>query len=265
MERVAIENTDIRASRLSLGTASLHHIFSARQRQRMLESAASLGISHFDTSPYYGYGLSESDLGSFMQGRRHALTVATKVGLYPCGMEQHAGGVWVRKMLGKLYPRWSAPEVDWNVERARDSLEGSLRRLRTDHIDFLFLHEPDIGLVNAEELLRWLETERKSGKVRYWGLAGLPGLLEPWLNMGHPLTAVIQTKDSIDLHEADFLTNIGRGFQFTYGYLSSAARQCKPIAAMEVVRKALLRNRQGSILVSTRKVERLQEIAGLVA
>lgn len=264
MQYSVIENTDVRVSRISFGTASLHHLFSARQRQHLLETAASAGISHFDTSPYYGYGLAESDLGVFMQGRREGLTVTTKVGLYPFGGAAHgATGVWARKAVGKCYPRLSAPEIDWCVQRAATSLTASLRRLKTDYVDFLFLHEPDISLLNADEFLGWVEAERSKGKVRYWGLAGLPILLEPWLRIGHPLANVLQIKDSLSQHHADFIIKSDRGFQFTYGYLSSQIREGTVVPADVLTRKALMRNTQGSVLVSTRKASRIEEIVRL--
>lgn len=257
-----IENTDIRVSRISFGTASLHHQFSARQRQGLLETAASAGISHFDTSPYYGYGLAEADLGVFMQRRREHFTVTTKVGLYPFGGAAHGAlGVWSRKARGKLYPRCSMPEVDWRIQRAADSLNASLKRLKTDYVDFLFLHEPDIGLVNADEFLHWLEIEQSNGKVRYWGLAGLPELLVPWLRVGHPLALVLQTKDDLINRTADFVLESGRKLQFTYGYLSSTARDGSTESATDVVRNALLRNTHGSVLVSTRRTGRIQQLA----
>lgn len=256
-----IENTDIRVSRISFGTASLHHQFSASQRQGLLETAASAGISHFDTSPYYGYGLAEADLGVFMQGRREHFTVTTKVGLYPFGGAAHGAlGVWSRKAIGKLYPRWSVAEVDWCIQRAADSLNASLKRLKTDYVDFLFLHEPEIGLVNADEFLRWLEIERANGKVRYWGLAGLPALLVPWLRVGHPLALVLQTKDDLINRTADFVLESGRKLQFTYGYLSSTVRDGSTESATDVVRNALLRNTHGSVLVSTRRADRIQQL-----
>lgn len=264
MQYSVIENTDVRVSRLSFGTASLHHLFSARQRQHLLETAASSGISHFDTSPYYGYGLAESDLGAFMQGRRDCVTVTTKVGLYPFGGAAHGAiDLWARKVVGRLYPRMSAPEIDWCIRRAAKSLNASLRRLKTDYVDFLFLHEPNIGLLNTDEFLLWLDAERSKGKVRYWGLAGLPVLLEPWLRIGHPLANVLQIKDSLSPHHADFIIKSGRGFQFTYGYLSSQTREDTIVPADVLIRKALRRNTQGSILVSTRKASRIEEIARL--
>jgi aryl-alcohol dehydrogenase-like predicted oxidoreductase len=257
-----IENTDVRVSRISFGTAALHHLFSAAKRRQLLEAAAASGITHFDTSPYYGYGLAESDLGIFMHGRRDDFTVTTKVGLYPFGAAaQGAFGVWARKAAGKLYPQLAAPEVDWRVQRAASSLEASLRRLKTDHVDFLFLHEPDISLLNADEFLRWVEAERSKGKVRYWGLAGLPALLMPWLHIDHPLAQVLQTRDDTVTRSADFVLERGRQLQFTYGYLSSRSANGSSQSAANVIHNALARSTRGSILVSTRRAERVKQLA----
>ena len=264
MQYTTIENTDVRVSRISFGTASLHHLFSAKQRRRLLDGAAVAGISHFDTSPYYGYGLAESDLGVFMQGNRDHFTVTTKVGLYPFGFAAHGAlDVWVRKAAGKAYARLSAPEVDWRIQRAAESLNDSLKRLKTDYVDFLFLHEPDFNLINSDEFLRWIETEQANGKVRYWGLAGLPILLEPWLRIDHPLAAVLQTKDDLTYKTADFLLARGRKLQFTYGYLTSQLSSDSGLSAADIMRGALLRNTDGSVLVSTRRVARIEYLARL--
>jgi len=262
MLHTVIENTDVRVSRISFGTASLHHLFSASQRQQLLYAAAEAGISHFDSSPYYGYGLAEADLGRFMQGRRDHSTVATKVGLYPFGGEALGTlDVWARKALGKVYPRMSAPEVDWCVQRAAASLNASLKRLQTDYVDFLFLHEPDIVLLDADEFLYWLEAEQSNGRVRYWGLAGSPVFLAPWIRVGHPLSLVLQTKDDLINRTADFVLESGRKLQFTYGYLSSTVRDGSTESIADVVRNALMRNTHGSVLVSTRRADRIQQLA----
>ena len=262
MQATLVENTDVSVSRLSFGTGSIHHVFSALQRQRLLETAALAGISHFDTAPYYGYGLAEVDLGAFLHGHRNAFTITTKVGLYPYGgATQGALGVWARKAAGKFYPRLSAPEVDWRVKRAANSLNDSLKRLKTDYVDFMFLHEPDINVINTDEFLRWLETERAAGKVRYWGLAGEPGRIKPWLSTKHPLATVLQTRDDLMTQSANFILESGRQFQFTYGYLSSINTD---ESATDIMRNALLRNTQGSILVSTRHPERITELARCV-
>lgn len=266
METTVVANTDIRVSRLAFGTASLHHVFSFAQRQKLLEAAASAGITHLDTSPYYGYGLAESDVGAFLSGQRAAFTVAAKVGLYPWGAaDGHAASVWARKALGKVLPPVSLPVVNWQVNRARASLQQSLKRLKSDYVDFLFLHEPDENLINADEFMRWIESELARGTVRSWGLAGLAEKVAPWVRAGHRLANVVQTQDSLDKQQADFMRASGRGLQFTYGYLS-AQRQADQANATEVVlRKALERNPKGAVIVSTRRAERILELARLAA
>ena len=138
MKQTVIANTDIKVSRLSFGTGSLHHLFSAFDRQNLLAAVASTGMTHYDTSPYYGYGLAEKDLGLFLRNRRSQFTLTTKVGLYPwVGAATCALTVWARKAVGKLCAPVSRPVVDWRVKRARESLDASLRRLQTDCVDFL--------------------------------------------------------------------------------------------------------------------------------
>jgi aryl-alcohol dehydrogenase-like predicted oxidoreductase len=262
MRVTLIDRTAVRVSRLAFGTAALHHLFSAAQRLDLLGAAALSGISHFDTSPYYGLGLAESDLGRFLNGQRSRFTVTTKVGLYPWG--EAAGSslaVWARKGLGKLMPRLSRPDVDWSVSRARNSLRMSLGRLQTDHVDFLLLHEPDIGLLDSDELVRWLEAELALGTVRCWGLAGEAVRLVPWTRSDHALAQVVQTRDSLADHQANFLLEAGRALQFTYGYLSSMPPRSAACDACAVLRLALERNTRGSVIVSTRQKERLAMLA----
>jgi len=266
MKQTLIERTDIRVSRFALGTASLHHLFSFAQRQKLLEAAASAGITHLDTSPYYGYGLAECDVGAFLQGQRAAFTVATKVGLYPWGAAAcHATSVWARKALGKLVPIVSLPVISWQVDRARLSLQQSLKRLKTDYVDCLFLHEPDENLINADEFMRWMESELARGTLRSWGLAGVADKVAPWVRAGHPLARVIQTQDSLDKRQADFLLDSGRALQFTYGYLSSQSQPDQANTPEMILRKALERNATGAVIVSTRRADRMVQLARLAA
>ena len=228
----------------------------------MIRTAASSGITHFDTSPYYGYGLAETDLGHFLHGQRAAFSVTTKVGLYPCGpASSHAVSVWGRKGLGKLVPAISLPLVSWHVDRARTSLQESMRRLKTDYVDFLFLHEPDIRLIRTDEFVGWMEAERARGSVRAWGLAGLASQVAPWAQENHPLAQVVQTQDSIDQRQADFLFRCGRGLQFTYGYLSSWKKAGRAERPESVIRQALERNPNGAVIVSTLHSEFITQLA----
>lgn len=266
MRSVVLENTDVRVSRLSFGTASLHHLVTARQRQRMLAAAADAGITHFDTSPYYGDGLAETDLGAFARSRRSDLTIATKVGLYPrLGEARRGWQVWLRKVHGKLKPGGSSPVIDWSVERARASLRDSLRRLHCDYVDFLFLHEPKRSLIDDESMWRWLESERATGTIRNWGVAGLAAVVEPWVTAASPLAAVVQTRDDREHRAADFLLTRGRRLQFTYGYLSSARKPAGSAEADALMRAALERNTDGSVLFSSRRPEHVQAWASHVS
>ncbi len=251
---------------MALGTASLHHIYSAKQRQALLEVAATAGITHFDTSPYYGYGLAETDLGVFLKGQRTAFTVGTKVGLYPWLTEStRATSVWARKAIGKLAPRLSLPVVNWQIAVARTSLRQSLKRLRTDYVDFIFLHEPDGGLIDTDEFTRWIESEYALGVVRSWGLAGVADRVAPWVQTGHPLARVIQTQDSLDKFQASFILNCGRNFQFTYGYLSAQQEAVDQSRAKLIMSRALNRNVGGAIIISTRKTARVTQLARLAS
>lgn len=264
MKQVAIEGSGIRVSRLALGTGSLHHAFRFSQRQRLLSVAASAGITHFDTSPYYGYGLAESDLGSFLRRQRSEFTVATKVGMYPWGKAvEHSTSVWMRKVVGGMVPAVSRPVIDWRVDRARLSLQQSLRRLGTDYIDFLFLHEPDQHLIDADEYQRWIEDEVARGAVRTWGLAGVAEKVAPWVQGAHCLSRVVQTRDSLDKRQADFMLAAGRPLQFTYGYLSAHSTLDKRAAPETVLRGALVRNSCGAVIFSTRRAERIPRLVGL--
>ena len=265
MQYTAIQNTNINVSRISFGTASLHHLINSTRRQTLLETALSLGVTHFDTSPYYGHGLSELDLGLLLKGRRGDLTVSTKVGLYPPnGSSQSVFNIWTRKILGKFNPKLSKPEVDWSLKRATLSINASLKRLNTDYVDFLFLHEPNMAIIETEEYTKWTEELIKKGKIRHCGLAGLPKLIKPWIDKSHSLCQIIQTRDSSsDRGLIKSFSNKGHIPQFTYGLLSHIPKS-KPINNIEkIMQNALQRNSSGSVIVSTRKLSRLEELTNI--
>ena len=256
--RANLPGTNFDVSRLSFGTANLHHLYSSHARQALLQAAFDIGITHFDTSPYYGYGLAEQELGILQKRNRDAFTVATKVGLYPNG-SRFSGTltVWARKIIGKAFPAISMPVVNWSVSAAEKSLELSLKRLKTEYVDILFLHEPNPGVVNADEFLLWLEAQKSKGKVRNFGLAGHSGPMENWLKKKHPIATVLQIKDSFNQREADTVLKYNRDFQITYGYLSSLKDGSDYHTKGNLLMQALQRNRTGSVLFSTRRLERI--------
>lgn len=263
MRRIRLDDTELDVSRLCFGTGSLHHSPRRADRLRVLEAAFDAGITHFDTSPYYGFGLAEEDLGVFLQERRDRVTLASKVGLYPPFAGRPNGAlVWGRKLAGRLLPSLTRARVDFSLKTARDSLERTLRRCRTDVVDVLFLHEPVTSAIESDEFLAWLEGRRRAGCLRYWGIAGEAAAVREWTVARHPLARIVQTRDSLEQRQADFVLEAGRRLQFTYGYMSGIPRAGR---RPECYVEALRRNRTGAIIVSTRSPERIAEAARAVA
>ena len=101
--------------------------------------------------------------------------------------------------------------------------------------------------------------------MRSWGLAGVAENVSVWVATGHPLSKVIQTQDSVDKLEADFMSSAGRNLQFTYGYLSSQLSAGQVNEPELIMRKALARNSAGSIIVSSRRADRIVQLARLAS
>lgn len=264
MQQIVLPGTDLTVSRLAFGTASLHHLGGHSAQVEHLWAAADAGFRHFDTAPLYGFGASERALGEAFGGRAGAgISIATKVGLYPPGgASQSRLMVIARKGLGRVLPSLSQARADWSVARARQSLDDSLRRLRRDRVELLFLHEPDLACLAHDAWFGWMEAEVSEGRVGAFGLAGPPARLQGFVSAGSPLGAVLQTQDSITGREADLLAKFGRRPQITYGYLSAA---CATSPADLVLRAALARNPASAILVSTRSPQRLAALAAIAA
>ena len=261
MKTVTIPNTNLELSRFIFGTARLFNGGGFRQRQELLFAAVDAGFTHFDTAPYYGFGVVESDLCSVFKEHRD-VTFTTKVGIYsPGGETQSDVVVFLRKAIGRLIKPVSRPIIDFSVTRARLAHEGSLRRTGRETVDIYTLHEPLLTLVATDEWRRWLEACVADGKVRYFGLALTADKLEPFLACNADLGGVIQLCDSLDEREADMLGHYGRPLQITYGYVSAALRKNPKVSVAEVLKRALQRNHDGAVIVSSSKVRRLPQYA----
>ena len=154
MEHVEIEGTDLKLSRIGLGTWAIGGAMwggtDAKASIRTIHAALERGISLIDTAPAYGGGTSEELVGEALSapGLRDKAVVATKVGL------EWEGGI----------RRNSSPA------RVRQELEDSLRRLRTDHIDIYQVHWPDTA-VPFEETAEVLRKAFDEGKIRAIGVS----------------------------------------------------------------------------------------------
>jgi D-threo-aldose 1-dehydrogenase len=116
----------------------------------------------------------------------------------------------------------------------------------------------------AQEWVGWLQTEVAVGRIRSFGIAGEGDRIGPFLAAASPLAAVIQTSDSLIDWEADAILKYGRALQITYGYVSSAVRCGGSVDAASILAQALKRNSTGSIIISTRRPERLALYGSLV-
>ncbi len=177
-----LRGTNLQPSVLGFGCAPILGRVAKKQSLRALNVAYNSGITHFDIARSYGFGEAEGLLGKFIQGKRDKLYIATKFGIAPSQQTQ---------MLNKLKPlvrtvlalapgsrtivRQQVSHLtirsNFSVDAAKTSLEKSLRQLRTDYVDILFLHECTSESLLDEELFNFLDDCVRDGKVRYYGIA----------------------------------------------------------------------------------------------
>jgi len=120
LERRPIGRSGIQASVLGFGTgdnAGLMVLGSQGEQRRAVEEAIDAGVNYFDTSPDYGRGLAEQNLGRALGARRQDVLITTKVEFMPADRHRLA-------------------------QKVVESIEESLRRLRTDYVDILMIHNP---------------------------------------------------------------------------------------------------------------------------
>ncbi len=153
MTHIALGNSDLKVSRVGLGTNNFGGRLDLEGSRKVIDAAIEHGITFFDTADVYGNrGGSESILGEVLGERRKRIVLATKFGLPvdDSGQSQGASAGYIVR-----------------------AVEASLKRLRTDWIDLYQLHRPDPA-TPLEETLKALDALVSSGKVRYIGASNLP-------------------------------------------------------------------------------------------
>lgn len=268
-----IQGTSITTSRLGLGTHSLHRLLAPAARRDLLARALDLGVLHFDTAPSYGDGLAEREIGRMAHTRRASLVLTTKFGIPTPGLGGRIPGwnhvAMTARALGRMTGRTSRSAFtrDYTAQQARKSLEGSLRALRTDYVDILFLHEPTMArLDEPESLVRTLEELKASGKVRAIGLSGGPADCQA-IAAAHPaLAQVLQVQLPA---AADGLPQ--EGFQppaaaaISFWEFPAGSRETAPgrlRQTLEGLRKAAP---AGVLLVSTNSALQLRESVAILS
>jgi predicted aldo/keto reductase-like oxidoreductase len=209
-------STDMRIADISFGSSRL------RDDSKLVQHAFERGINYFDTAESYTGGVSEETLGHALRGKRDKVYLASK-GAFYAGTRQ---------------------------EEMMHTLEGSLRRLRTDYIDVYFNHAVnDVDRLQNPEFYAFTARAKQQGKIRYVGLSGHGGRLIECLDY-----AIASGQFDVMLvaynfgQDPSFLQRFTRGFDFIAinQDLPRVLRQAKAagmgIIAMKTLRGARLNN-----------------------
>lgn len=202
MRSVALGETGLSCSVLGFGCSALLGRSGRRESLRALGAAWDAGITFYDTARAYGYGESEALLGQFLRGRRDRALVATKFGILaaPQPLWKRAAKPVVRGLLAvapgaravvrkQVSREFTANE--FTVPVLERSLEESLRKLRMDYVDLLFMHSAPESVLHDGELLGALEKVVRAGKARIAGISCEPHVAAVALGLASsPLSAV---------------------------------------------------------------------------
>jgi len=152
MEYRLLAGTDLKVSRVCMGTMTFGSQVDEAGSRRMLDRCLDAGINFFDTANSYNKGRSEEILGNILGGRRGRVMLASKV-FNKMGDGPDESGLSRAAILKQA--------------------DVSLARLKTDYLDIYYLHQPD-HKTPLEETLDAMETLVKQGKVRYTATSNYP-------------------------------------------------------------------------------------------
>ena len=156
MKKRLLGKTGLELPILSFGASSLGQEFRKVNLEEALRSvhvALDCGLNFIDTSPFYGRGMSEVLLGQALRGvARDSYTLCTKLG------------------------RYDLAHFDFSAKRVAESVDVSLHRLGTDHLDVVLCHDIEFVPMQqiVDETLPALRKIQQSGKVRFIGISGYP-------------------------------------------------------------------------------------------
>ncbi|WP_374113149.1 aldo/keto reductase [Leifsonia shinshuensis] len=182
MMTITLGTEKLEVSRLGLGCMGMSAFYTGAGTDdagsiRTIHRAMDLGVTLFDTAEIYGPYTNEELLArAFAGGRRDKVVIATKFGTILHRSKDERG-------------------LDGSPENVRLSVEGSLRRLQTDHIDLYYQHRMDPG-TPIEETVGALAELIEEGKIRHYGLSEAAPETIVRANAVHPVTAV-QTEYSL--------------------------------------------------------------------
>jgi aryl-alcohol dehydrogenase-like predicted oxidoreductase len=154
-------NTDIRVSEVGFGVWTVStgwwgEVIDDRS-VALLRQAHERGINYFDTADTYGSGKGETLLADAFGHMRDEVVISTKIGYDFYNHTARRG-------------QQERPQ-DWSEDFLRFALERSLKRLGTDYVDFLQLHNTKMDAIENDDLFALMEAFKDEGKIRSYGVA----------------------------------------------------------------------------------------------
>jgi aryl-alcohol dehydrogenase-like predicted oxidoreductase len=175
--------TSLSVSEFGVGCARIGGIFQEDTGGflNLLSAAYDAGINFFDTADMYSQGESEVLVGRALRRVRSRVIIASKAGYCLPGRRKVAARLkpFLRPIIRALRLRRDRLPVSARGALAQDfspayltrAVEASLRRLRTDYLDLLQLHSPPADVVARGEWEPALESLKRAGKIRYYGIS----------------------------------------------------------------------------------------------
>src|SRR6266700_1649017 len=218
---------------------------------RTIHRALELGVTHLDTAEFYGPYANEELVGRAIKGRRDKVVLATKFGLV-----SHSGG--------------GPGVIDSSPANIRAAVEGSLKRLGTDHIDLYYQHrvDPKTSIDDTVGALAELVAE---GKVRHIGLSEAGPATIRRAHAVHRVAA-LQTEYSLWTREPEaellpLLRELGIGFvpysPLGHGFLTGTIRSTEDLTDDDW-RKNNPRFAEGNFEKNLRIVDEVEAVASEV-
>ncbi|MEY9953338.1 aryl-alcohol dehydrogenase-like predicted oxidoreductase [Leifsonia sp. EB34] len=251
---ITLGTEKLEVSRLGLGCMGMSAFYTGAGDDdagsiRTIHRAMDLGVTFFDTAEIYGPYTNEELLArAFAGGRRDKVVIATKFGTILHRSKDERG-------------------LDGSPENVRLSVEGSLKRLQTDHIDLYYQHRMDPH-TPIEETVGALKELIEEGKIRHYGLSEAAPETIVRANAVHPVTAV-QTEYSLWTRdpEAEVLPTVrelGIGFvpysPLGRGFLTGSIRSLDQLAPDDF-RRFNPRFEGDNLEANIRIVEQVDEVA----
>jgi aryl-alcohol dehydrogenase-like predicted oxidoreductase len=202
------KNSDLTVSEVGFGLWTISTgwwgNFTQGEAIALMQKAFDLGVTLFDAADTYGNGLSEELIAKAFPNQRDEIVIATKVG-YDFVHHGEARGRGQREI----------PQ-DFSSEAITRATDAALKRLKTDRIDLLQLHNIRMEQVNDDALWKTLEKLKSEGKVRYYGIALGPAI--GWLYEGvncireRELTSVQHIYNMLEQHPGRTFHNAAAEF-----------------------------------------------------